>query len=181
MNKKVLCLLIDGFEEIETIAPIDILRRAGAFVRILSVTNEPLVKGRSNIIIKADDIFNDKDNFQSYDMLLIPGGPGVKELRKIKAVTKLAQIFHNSGKYVAAICAAPLILLDAGILKDRKYTAHFSTENELPSPLKDEKVVIDHNVITSRGAGTSVEFGLALVKVLFGKEKSDEIAKAIMV
>jgi 4-methyl-5(b-hydroxyethyl)-thiazole monophosphate biosynthesis len=179
MAKRVLCLLVPGFEEIETVAPIDLLRRAGAEVTVASVTGGTLVKGRSDLTLQADAALADVET-GGFDLLLIPGGPGFKTLRADGRPASLARDFAEAGKPVAAICAAPTVLADAGLLKGRRFTAHFSVHGELPGVLADERVVEDGPVITSRGAGTAVEFGLTLVTRLYDEQKAAEIAKAIM-
>jgi 4-methyl-5(b-hydroxyethyl)-thiazole monophosphate biosynthesis len=179
MNKRVLCLLMPGFEEIETIAPVDLLRRAGAEVVVAAIGDEKLVTGRCNISVQADSRLTDVSE-QAFDLLLIPGGPGVKALRADGRAAVLAKAYARAGKTIAAICAAPAVLADAGLLAGRKYTAHFSVHGELPTALGDQRVVEDGNLITSRGAGTAVEFGLALVRHLFSQAKADEVARAIM-
>lgn len=179
MSKRVLCLLVDGFEEIETLAPVDLLRRAGADVVLASITGNLQVKGRSNITIIADTLLENASP-QSFDLLLIPGGPGVKAMRADGRAARLAREFANSGKPVAAICAAPTVLSDAGLLAGRRFTAHFSVQNELPQAIASEKVVEDGLLTTSRGAGTALEFALALIRRLFGDAKANEVAKAIM-
>jgi 4-methyl-5(b-hydroxyethyl)-thiazole monophosphate biosynthesis len=179
MNKRVLCLLISGFEEIEAVTPIDLLRRAGAEVVVASVTGEQQVAGRCYMLMKAEAALEDVMN-EPFDLLLIPGGPGVKALREDGRAARLARQFADAGRSVGAICAAPTVLKDAGVLDDKRYTAHFSVNDELPLALAGEKVVTDGNLITSRGAGTAVEFGLALVAHLFGEARAKEIAGAIM-
>jgi 4-methyl-5(b-hydroxyethyl)-thiazole monophosphate biosynthesis len=179
MQKRVLCLLAPGFEEIETVAPIDLLRRAGAEVVIASVNGDILVKGRCEMKMQTDARLTDVAG-ESFDLLFIPGGPGVKLLREDGRGAKLAKTFTQLGRPVAAICAAPTVLADAGLLAGKRFTAHFSVHPELPGALADARVVKDGNLITSRGAGTAVEFGLALVRELFGEAKAAEIATAIM-
>ncbi len=179
MNKRVLCLLAPGFEEIETVTPIDLLRRAGAEVIVASVSGEPSVTGRSQITLQADAALADVAG-QDFDLLLVPGGPGVKALRSDGRPARLAEAFHRSGRLVAAICAGPTVLKDAHLLENKKFTAHFSVSEELPGALAEERVVRDGAILTSRGAGTALDFGLALVRALFGQEKSDEIARSIM-
>ena len=180
MSQRVLCLLVPGFEEIEAIAPIDLLRRAGAEVVVASVNGEKLVAGRCGVAIQADTALADVEK-QDFDLLLIPGGPGVKVLRVDGRAAQLARRFADAGKPVAAICAAPLVLADAGLLAGKRFTAHFSTQSELPQALAQECVVEDGDLITSRGAGTAVEFGLVLVRRLHGEARALEIAAAIMV
>lgn len=179
MKKRVLCLLAPGFEEIEAIAPIDLLRRAEAEVVIASVTGEKLLPGRCGVVVQADTTLAEVEA-QPFDLLFIPGGPGVKVLREDGRPAKLAKTYAAQGKSVAAICAAPLVLSDAGLLTGKRFTAHFSVHANLPGVLADERVVKDGNLITSRGAGTAVEFGLELVGTLFGDAKVKEVADAIM-
>lgn len=179
MKKRVLCLLVGGFEEIEAIAPIDLLRRAEAEVVIASVNGEQLVAGRCGVTVQADAKLADVAG-QPFDLLFIPGGPGVKALREDGRAAQLAKAYTEQGKPVAALCAAPLVLADAGLLAGKRFTAHFSVHAQLPGVSGHERVVKDGNLITSRGAGTAVEFGLALVAELFGAAKAEEIAQAIM-
>jgi protein deglycase len=175
--KRVLCILENGFEEIETVAPVDLLRRAGTEVMMAGVSSM-LVKGRSGISIQADALLGEMD-LNGFDVLFLPGGPAVMELRNNPQVLDLIREFAGKGKIIAAICAAPLLLKDAGILEGKAFTAHFSTQTELPSTT-GERVVEDGNLITSRGAGTAVEFGLALIQKLHGEAAATEVSKAIM-
>jgi len=179
MPKRVLCLLVDGFEEIEALTPVDLLRRAGAQVVLASLAPERLVTGRARVTVRADAAWADVMH-EGFDLLLIPGGPGVAALRADGRPAQLAADFAKAGKPVAAICAAPTVLADAGLLKGRRFTAHFSVYDELPSALPAERVVEDGVLITSRGAGTALDFGFALVRRLFGEEKAQEIATSIM-
>ncbi len=179
MSKKILCLLGTGFEEIETVTPVDLLRRAGAEVTLAAMGMEKLVKGRSAISLEADALLSDL-TVDDFDVLLIPGGPGVKALREDGRAAVLAKEFYAAGKLVAAICAAPTVLHDAGLLDGRKFTAHVSVHGELPTALGDERVVEDGLLLTSRGAGTALDFGLALVRRLYGEEKAAEIAASIL-
>jgi len=177
MSARVLCLLTDGFEEIEAITPVDLLRRGGAEVT-LAALEKLEVTGRSGIHLVADCLLADELP-DSYDLLLLPGGPGVAGLRADGRPAALAKIFTDDGKRVAAICAAPLVLKDAGILSGQPFTAHASTAKELPEALIDQRVVIAGKLITSRGAGTALDFGLALVAELCGQAMADEVAASI--
>jgi protein deglycase len=179
MKKRVLCLLFTGFEEVETIAPVDLLRRAGVEVVVASLTGEKLVTGRCEITVQADASLADVAE-QEFDLLLIPGGPGVKALRADGRAAKLAQAYAQIGKPVAAICAAPTVLKDAGLLAGKRFTSHAGVLSELPESLIKERVVEDGGIITSRGAATAVDFGLALVRRLCGDAAAEEVAKGIM-
>jgi len=179
MPPRVLCLLVDGFEELETLAPVDVLRRAGAEVVMASLGEGIHVTGRSGVTLHADSKLEDMGD-QSFEMLFIPGGPGVKALREDGRPAALAKAFAKANKPVGAICAAPLVLHDAGLLAGKRFTAHSSTYDELPGVLKERRWADDGWLITARGAGVAVEFGLLLVKRLFGEAKAEEIARAIM-
>ena len=179
MSSRVLVLLAPGFEEIETITPIDLLRRAEAEVIIASVEGESLVTGRSGISVKSDINLSEVID-QKFDMLVLPGGPAVFELREKPRVLDLIRRLHFDGIPIGAICAAPLLLLDAGILKDAEaYTAHGSTSEELTALESEATTIVAGSLITSRGAGTAVSFGLALVEKLYGLEKMEEIKGSI--
>ena len=177
MKKSVLCLLVDGFEEIEAVAPIDLLRRAGVEV-ITASLKKGSVTGRCGIRMEADVLLSDV-NPSLFDLLFIPGGPGVAELRSDGRPAALARDFHAAGKPIAAICAAPLVLKDAGLLDGRRFTSHDSVHEELPG-VTDERVVVDGNLITSRGAGTALDFAYALIQLLVGEAAVTEVQRAIM-
>ena len=179
MKKRVLCLLADGVEELELVAPVDVLRRAGAEVVLAAVGNGTEVTGRNGLVLRGDASLNGLET-ENFDLLLIPGGAAVAGLRKDGRAAGLARQFVDGGKPVAAICAGPLVLEDAGLLEGKRFTAHFSAANELPGAQTGERVVEDGLIITSRGAGTALEFGLALVDRLFGEAAEEEIARTIM-
>lgn len=174
----VLVILPEGFEEIEAITPIDLLRRAGVDVTVASLAENNHVTGRSGLIIHADTALSSAAG-KPYDMLFLPGGPGVVNLRSDPRVAELARRQAAAGGWVAAICAAPSVLNAAGLLEGRRYTAHFSVAKELPAILTDQRVVVDGKLITSRGAGTALDFGLALVENLVSPAKAAEVAAAI--
>jgi len=177
----VLTLLAEGFEEIEATAPIDLLRRAGVEVTVAALGESLDVTGRNGITQKADVTLASvlAEPTRTFDCLFLPGGPGVKSLRADSRVKPLVLAQNAANRWIAAICAAPTVLHDAGLLCGRRYTAHFSVENELTAILANERVVVDGNVITSRGAGTALEFGLMLVEKLVSAEKSREVAASI--
>jgi len=174
----VLTLLADGFEEIEATAPIDLLRRAGAKVIVAALGEGIHVTGRSGLTMHADTTLAAVES-EAFDCVFLPGGPGTKLLRSDPRVRPLLLRHHQQGRWIAAICAAPTVLHDAGLLTGRRYTAHFSVAAELPHLLANERVVSDGKLLTSRGAGTAVEFGLLLVEKVFSAEKSREISASI--
>lgn len=174
----VLVILAEGFEEIEATAPIDLLRRAGAEVTVASLAEGIHVTGRTGITLHADTTLSAVEN-KAFGCVLLPGGPGTKHLRADSRVRSVVTSQHARDGWLAAICAAPTVLNDAGLLSGRRYTAHFSVAAELPNLLPNERVVVDGRLITSRGAGTALEFGLTLVEKLFSIEKSREVAESI--
>ena len=177
----VLAILAEGFEEIETVAPIDLLRRAGGDVSVAALGEGIHVTGRAGITLHADTTLTalGATGGREFDCLFLPGGPGVKLLRADPRVRAFVLRQHAAGRWLAAICAAPAVLHDAGLLTGRRYTAHFSVAGELPDILADERVVADGNLLTSRGAGTALDFGLFLVGKLFSPDKASEIAHSI--
>lgn len=180
MATTVLTLLADGFEEIEATAPIDLLRRADAEVTVASCSGSLEVTGRSKITLRTDTLLSKIPDPLAFDLLVLPGGPAVFELRKRTEIIDLIRTFASSGKPIGAICAAPLLLLDAGVItSDSPCTAHGSTSNELTNLQQKLAVVQEEKIITSRGAGTAVEFGLALINELFGLQKANEIRASI--
>lgn len=179
MAKRVLCLVADGVEELELIAPVDVLRRAGVEVVLAAIGEGIHLTGRNGITLHADALLGDLET-SGFDLLFIPGGAAVAKLRADGRAVELASRFIAEGKPVAAICAGPLVLEDAGLLEGKRFTAHFSAVNELPGAQIGERVMEDGLIITSRGAGTALEFGLALVDRLCGEAKEEEIARAIM-
>jgi 4-methyl-5(b-hydroxyethyl)-thiazole monophosphate biosynthesis len=175
----VLVPLADGFEEIEAFAPVDLLRRAGVEVTTASLNEGIHVTGRSGITVHADTTLATVPPGQAFDLLFLPGGAGVKHLRASPRVRELVLQQHAAGRWLAAICAAPTVLHDCGLLTGRRYTAHFSVAAELPAILAGEKVVTDGKITTSRGAGTGIDFGLHLIALLTSPDKSAETGKAI--
>ncbi|MFM7749987.1 MAG: DJ-1/PfpI family protein, partial [Opitutaceae bacterium] len=127
----VLVPLPEGFEELEAVAPIDLLRRAGAEVVIASLGHESMVIGRNGIRVIADTTLAAVEK-QTFDCLLLPGGPGVKHLRADRRVVDLVRRHSSEGRWIAAICAAPTVLKDAGLIPGIRFTAHPSVAAELP-------------------------------------------------
>ncbi len=174
----VLVLLAEGFEEIEAITPIDILRRAGVEVIIAALVDGIHVSGRSGITLHTETTVSSIET-RLFDALFLPGGPGVKHLRADPRVRGILERHVAAERWITAICAAPTVLHDAGLLQGRRYTAHPSAANELPDILASERVVIDGKLITSRGAGTALDYGLQLVAQLISPEKAAEVAASI--
>ncbi|MEM5870244.1 MAG: DJ-1/PfpI family protein [Candidatus Aenigmatarchaeota archaeon] len=175
---RVLVLLADGFEEIEAITVIDVLRRAGIEVDAVGITSG-WVTGSHNINVMADKKLNEID-IEKYDGIVLPGGSkGVANLLKSSKVKEFLEKMNEKGKLIAAICAAPSILAKYHLLDNKRATIYPGMEKELPYP-RDEKVVVDANIITSQGPGTALEFALAIVEKLLGKEKAWEVKKQLV-
>lgn len=174
----VLAILPEGVEELEAVAPIDLLRRAGVEVTVAALGETIHVTGRNALTLHADAPLSSVGE-KLFDLLFLPGGPGVKLLRADPRVRAAVLAHHAAGRWLAAICAAPVVLHDAGLLDGRRYTAHFSVANELPAILSAERTVADGPILTSRGAGTAADFGLLLVEKLCSPEKAAEIAHSI--
>lgn len=175
--KTALVILAEGFEEIEAVAVIDVIRRAEVECTVAAQHDAKFVTGKLGVQIVADELLAAVVD-REFDVIVLPGGPGARHLRKDEAVLSLTRRQAEAGRCMAAICAAPTVLLEAGVLAGHKYTAHPSVSSELPA-IVEQAVVRDRNIITSRGAGTAVEFALSLVEELCGPEKSAEIREAI--
>jgi 4-methyl-5(b-hydroxyethyl)-thiazole monophosphate biosynthesis len=166
--KRVLVPLAEGFEELEAVTIVDILRRAGIEVVVASLAGSP-VTGSHGIRIAADTPLAALAE-QDFDMIALPGGmPGAEHLRKDSRIAALVRRLHEAGRPVAAICAAPMVLAAAGVLDGRRATSYpgFLSEDG-PARLAGDAVVVDEGVITSRGPGTALDFALALVEALAG-------------
>jgi 4-methyl-5(b-hydroxyethyl)-thiazole monophosphate biosynthesis len=174
----VIAIIPENFEEIEVIASIDLLRRAGVEVTTAALDEQIHVTGRSGITMHADTTLAAVLT-RDFDCVFLPGGPGVKHLRADPRVRALVQRQHAAGRWLAAICAAPAVLHDAGVLAGRRYTAHFYVAGDLTAILANERTVADGNLLTARGAGTAIEFGLLLVEKLLSPAKAQEVAKTI--
>lgn len=179
--KKAAIFLATGFEEIEALTVVDICRRCGIVIDMVSVTGEEAVTGSHGITVKTDAVC-DAYVFEGCDMLILPGGmPGTKNLEAEEKLMQQIDSFYETGKYVAAICAAPSILGHRGILKGRNACCYPGFEEQLEgADVTKNPVEISENVITSRGMGTAIEFGLAVASVLGNKEKAEEVAHGII-
>jgi len=177
---KVLVLLSPGFEEIEAVTIIDILRRAEIETTVAGLEKK-MIKGSHNISIKCDIYYRDV-KIDEFEFLVLPGGqPGTNNLKSNQKVIEWLQKFSNDNKIIAAICAAPTVLAKANILENIKVTSYPSEKSIFDSDFySEEKVVQDKNVITSRGVGTAIDFSLKLVEIIKGKNIRDELASKIL-
>lgn len=179
--KKLGVFMADGCEEIEALTVVDIARRAGIEVAMISITGEKLVKGAHGIDFQTD-IPAEFMDFDMLDGIVLPGGmPGTLNLGASKYVLQTIVDFNCKGKMVSAICAAPSVLGEAGLLKGKKATSYPGFEEKLiGADVMLEPVVVDGNIITSRGMGTAIPFALAIVEYLLDEDIADELGAAIM-
>lgn len=177
---KVYIFLASGYEEIEGLTVVDLLRRANIEIMMVSITGDIYVTGSHHITSKADALFENVD-FADADMLVLPGGiPGTNNLKAHEGLDHLLKQFSEKGKKLSAICAAPSILGTKGLLKGKKATCYPGYEDSLTGAhVKNAAVVEDGNIITSKGMGTAIDFSLSIIKNLAGEEEAVKIAKAI--
>ena len=179
---KALVLIAEGFEEIEALTPVDLLRRAGITVFTAGIGNK-IITGARNIQVVCD-ITDNEINIQKndIDIIILPGGnPGYINLGKSNFVVSLINEFYKNGKKIAAICGAPTVLSKLGLLKDKAATCFpdLLDSLECKEKIRDKKVVIDGNIITSRSAGTAVDFSLAVIEELTDKSIAEKIKNQI--
>ena len=179
---KVYVFLADGFEEVEGLTAVDMLRRAKVDLTTVSIMGRKEVTGRSNITVLADCLYEEVTSFEDGNMLVLPGGmPGTTNLMQHPGVRKVVTSFAKEGKLVGAICAAPMVLEDLGLLQGKKATCYPACEENLKSAiLTGAPVTVDGNLITSRGVGTAIPFALELISVLMGGEMAKKIASDIV-
>lgn len=181
MNK-VAIHLAEGFEEIEAVSIIDVLRRAEIDVNIVSITGNFVVTGSHNIKIMADSLFENVD-YDLIDMIVLPGGmPGSRNLNNHNGLRDQILHFNANGKPLGAICAAPLVLGNLGILKGKKATCYPGFEDELKGAKPTGNFVEQDGVIvTGKGAGVAINFALKIVELLKGKELANDLAEKMIV
>lgn len=175
---KVSAFLTDGFETVEALAVIDILRRAGILAATVSITGQKTVVSAQQIPVVADSLFEEMD-FSDCDLLFLPGGPGHVHYEKHAPLINLLRDFDKQNRRIAAICAAPSVLGRIGLLNGRKAICFPGYEKDLLGAVvmsAPVRVVTDGNITTSRGMGTSIDLGLELVELLAGKEQSEQLA-----
>ncbi len=186
---KVLIILAPGFEEIEAITPIDIMRRAGADVVVAGLVEGPIEASRKTRHL-ADVALEQIASHEGFDMLILPGGqPGTDNLLRSEKVTELVAQFARADKWLGAICAAPAVLAKAGLLNGKKFICHPGAEGlvngvrpagDAPTRESSSRVVQQEKIITSLAAGSAMEFSFALVRVLYGQEKVREVNAGVL-
>ncbi len=177
--KRVLVILAPGFEEVEALTPVDILRRAGADVTVAG-TVDGVIVGRNDVKVLADLSLDRVDD--DFDMLVLPGGAaGTENLKSDERVRRMIRRHDERGSFIAAICAAPAILSEMGITEGRKVTSHPSVQAQFHRErYSEERVVVDGNIVTSRAPGTAMEFAFRLVELLYDGEKVKEVNAGVM-
>ncbi len=178
---KAFVLLANGFEDIEAVAPIDILRRGGVDVKTVSITESTEVESSHGIPMKADTTIG-KADFENGDALILPGGyPGYKNLGESAAVGKVLKEFYSKGKLVGAICAAPTVLAANGVAEGATVTCHSCAVETMEARYNyvGGDVVSDRNLITAVGAGLSIDFGLELLAALTNEATVEKVKKGM--
>lgn len=176
--------LADGFEEVEALTVVDLLRRADIDIRTVSMSDSLKVRGRSRIEVTADVMW-DKEIPAKADVLVLPGGqPGTTYLENHKGLRKALDKANAEGKLIAAICAAPTVLAKHGLLKGKRATCYPGLENVLQEngaeAVTDAAVVKDGNIITSRGVGTAIDFSLAIISNVLDEQAANDVARGIV-
>lgn len=176
---KVLVPLADGCEELEAVTIIDLLRRAG--IEVVSAGLNPGVVKASRGVQLVPDLTLDSALQDEYDMVVLPGGmPGAAHLKSDPRILRLLKDMAAAGKYTAAICAAPMVLAEAGVLEGRQATSYPGFLDALPGvTVSAAAVVQDGKVLTSRGPGTAMDFALALIETLAGADKRQQVEAAL--
>ncbi|HUT77708.1 MAG TPA: DJ-1 family glyoxalase III [Polyangia bacterium] len=182
MPKRVLVPLAVGFEELEAVAVIDILRRAGAEVVVAGLADRGPVTGRSSVAVLPDTDLDSALAGGSFDAIVLPGGmDGTLALRDDPRISAALVDAADRGALTAAICAAPLVLERAGLLAGRPFTSHPGVAADFAGgAYREDRVVISENVVTSRAPGTAVEFALELARLLCGRGAADRVAAEIL-
>lgn len=182
MMKKIAVHLAEGFEEIEAIAIIDVLRRADFDVVVVSVTGKKQVAGSHRIKIIADKLFEDVE-YADIEMIMLPGGmPGAKNLKNHEGLRNQILDFNRKGKLLGAICAAPIVFGDLGILQNKTATCFPGHESALTGAnVTGKSVERDGHIVTGRGAGVAIKFALKTVEILKGKTEADKLAERMVV
>jgi 4-methyl-5(b-hydroxyethyl)-thiazole monophosphate biosynthesis len=177
---KVLVPLADGCEELEAVTIVDLLRRAG--IGVVTAGLKPGIVKASRGVQLAPDVTLDVALRDDFDMVVLPGGmPGATHLKEDARILDLLQRMAEAGKYTAAICAAPMVLAEAGVLNGKQATSYPGFLDSLPGvSVSTAAVVQDGTVLTSRGPGTAMDFALTLVEVLAGTEKRQQVEAALV-
>ena len=176
---KAVVYFVPGFEEVEALAVVDVLRRGGVEV-VMAGVEGMRVTSAHQIAIQMDTMFDEID-YETVDMMILPGGAGTTRYNDCKELINLLKKFKTEGKWLAAICAAPSILGQAGLLKGEKAICYPGYEEKLvDAEVVREKVVVSNHIITAIGAGAALDFGFKILEILKGKEVSDTIRERMI-
>ena len=176
---KAALFLIDGFEETEGLTTVDILRRGGVEVTMVSLTGKDMVNGKHGIAVRADTLFENAKN-DPFDMLIVPGG--TVDYTKHEGLLNLVKRYDREDRKLAAICAAPAVFGKAGILQGRRAVCYPGMESWLTGATIGENIVeTDDHITTSKGPATAVFFALKILEILQGKEIAQKVADAFLV
>ena len=172
--------LADGFEEIEALCPLDLIRRAGIEIKTVGVGSD-FITGAHGITVRAD-LADNEFKYDNVDMVFLPGGmPGTLNLAKSDTVVNAINEASSSGAYIAAICAAPSILGDMGLLRGKEAICYPGFEDRLTgATVSDKRVVLDGKILTAAGMGVALDMGLEIVKIFCGKEASEKLRSAVI-
>lgn len=181
--KKVLVFLAEGFETIEALSVVDVCNRAKVTCHACSLTENKAVNSAHGTMVLCDKLISDND-LETYDAIVLPGGmPGSTNLRDNERVQSLIKKYNKENKIVAAICAAPIALAKAGVIEGKKVTSYPGFKDELGNVnyVEEDAVVVDGNIITSRGPATALVFGLEILKELGYSKEAEEIREGMLI
>lgn len=178
--KSIIVMLAEGFEEIEALTVVDVMRRAGVTCLMCSINGEEVTGGHGIKVLS--DLTLNSPNLNSYDGIVLPGGmPGTLNLKNSIRVIELVKEYYSNGKIVASICAAPIILEEAGIIKGRKVTSYPDFKEKLGNSIYSEDIVVeDENVLTSRGPATALPFAFSILRKLGLNEEAENLNDSML-
>ncbi|MCI5698162.1 MAG: DJ-1/PfpI family protein [Clostridiales bacterium] len=184
MYKKVLVLIADGFEEVEALTPVDLLRRVNIEAVMVSCSEKLVVKGAHGVKVVCDmllDNLEDEDVEDAFGIVLPGGMPGAENLKNSEGVKYIIKDMMSKKKLVAAICAAPIVLAETDVIDGRRITSYPGFQDELKAAeYMEDSVVLDDNLITARGPAIAMDFALAIVEYLCGREKRHSLANEVL-
>lgn len=183
--KKSYIFLAEGFEEVEALTVVDIMRRAGMNVATVSIYDTPVVTGAHGIGVQTDCLFTDVQDFNDADWLIFPGGmPGAVNLRQFEPLMNVLEAHAADGGNIAAICAAPAVVLaDMGLLKGKEATCYPGFDGVLKENkaiYRDSPAIVDGNIVTGNGPASAMRFALTIVQQACGNEKSQEVGAGLL-
>ena len=175
-SAKVFIILADGFEEIEALTPVDVLRRAKIDVNLVTINNTKTVTGAHNVQVLADYLFSEVD-FTTGDMIYLPGGAGYKLLNQHSGLQQVLKDYYTNNKYIVAICAAPVVLHTAGLLQNKTVTCYPGFESKLSDAktVSGKQVEVDDKILTGNGPGAAFALSKELVKHLVNEQIAEQL------